>query len=659
MKNSIYIAILITTCFFKLSTAQTQLDPSKSGIEESIENNAEVLNETSQSELPDEIQELIQHPLNINTDDLSILIKYNLISEINLQSLREYKLRMGNLIEMQELQLVIGFDKKTIQGILPFCTIKKNNTYSRSNQLTIRYQQSLNKTDDFFPGSASRILLKYRATLSPSIKIYITSEKDPGEEIFTKKRPGFDFNSFSIYYQGTSIIKKIIAGDFNVEFGQGLTSWTGFSFTSASTITGIYKSGRGILPYSGTDENRFMRGLAISLINKKLQTDFWISIHSIDGNRLSDKSSSEETISSLQTSGYHRTYSENFDRHSLKESSYGSAITYTNKSLTVGIVASGQHYNLPIRKSDLPYAYYRFNGKNDFNSGLHYSLSFNNILFFGEGSINLNKSTAILAGLLMPVDQRMSIGILWRSYSDKFKNLRNAAFGINSDNSNEHGIYLGINYKFYRTLTYAFYSDISSFPYLKYRVDNPSYSSDFFHQLDFIPNKKFTVQIRFRNKLKQVNYSNSLFALNEILTTNSKSIRISARFKIDEGWEYSFRTEINWQNNSKLNYDKSTMISQDLFYHPMGKSYSFNWRYAIFNCPDFETRIYTYENDVQGAFSIPFYYGSGSRFYFNLNLKLTKSLSLSMRYAVSFLDNINKAFATKSEIKVQLKVTFM
>ena len=99
------------------------------------------------------------------------------------------------------------------------------------------------------------------------------------------------------------------------------------------------------------------------------------------------------------------------------------------------------------------------------------------------------------------------------------------------------------------------------------------------------------------------------------------------------------------------------MVSQDLFYHPMGKSYSFNFRYAIFNCPQFETRIYEYENNVQGAFSIPFYYGNGSRFYLNMNCTIVRGITTSIRYAISWIDDI-KSTTDKSELTVQIKSIF-
>jgi hypothetical protein len=88
----------------------------------------------------------------------------------------------------------------------------------------------------------------------------------------------------------------------------------------------------------------------------------------------------------------------------------------------------------------------------------------------------------------------------------------------------------------------------------------------------------------------------------------------------------------------------------------MGKMYSVNIRYAVFNCPEFDSRIYEYENDVQGAFSIPFYYGNGSRFYINIGLKFHRTVSLYLRYSKTWLDDTEK-YNPRSDVKLQLKMS--
>ena len=656
MNKWIILFLLLINPAAIITQAQVNKEDTRQLIEEGTEISAEEINEGGQTEIPQELIDLSDHPLNLNNDNCEILVRFNLLTQNQLTSLNEYLKIKGKLVELEELQLVEGFDKKTIQNIIPYCTIislKKEQDY---HQIILRIQSSPNKLHENYSGPSSKILVKYKAQFSSVLNLSVTGEKDAGEEFFTHGKKGFDFNSFNIVYKGKSLLKKVIAGDYNIEYGQGLTAWTGLNFGSGSNITGIYKSGRGIFPYSGTDENRFFRGIAISFEKNKICFDSWFSNHAIDANKERDTLSKEEFISSLQTSGYHRTTSEIENKHSQKETAFGSTLKYTSENFSMGLILSAQHYTIPLKKSNKPYTIYEFNGTNNLNLGGYYSFTFKNILLFGETTHN-NNSLASLTGVLMSLDPRLSLGILWRSYSPHFISLKSNAFGVNTKNTNEQGNYFGIIYKINRVITYSGYTDIYSFPFLKYRTDQPSFGFDFFQQLEFNPTKKFKAQLRYRKKLKQLNDETPDFKLKYLSDFYINNFRLSARFKIDNSWEYSFRAEYNFENNMKIRTGNGTLISQDLFYHPMGKPYSANCRYAVFNCPQFENRIYEYENDVQGAFSIPFYYGTGSRFYTNLNYKISGGITISVRYAISWIDD-PIASNEKSEIKFQLKTTF-
>ena len=636
--------------------AQEIKEQNRQLIEDATENSIEEINESGQNEIPSDLIELSDHPLNLNKDNCEILTRFNLLTQIQLTSLNEYLKTMGKLVELEELQQIDGFDKKTIQNIIPYCTIIPSKKEQDYHQITFRFQSSLNKSKENFPGNNSKILVKYKTQLSSAFNISLTGEKDAGEDFFTHGKKGFDFNSFNFTYKGKSILKKVIVGDYTIEYGQGLTAWTGLNFESGSNITGLYKSGRGIFPYSGTDENRFFRGIAASFEKNKIRFDTWFSYHAIDANKETDTLNKEEFISSLQTSGYHRTASEIENKHSQRETAFGSSIIYYSKNISTGFIVSAQHFKIPLQKSNKPYTIYEFSGTNNLNLGWNYSLTYKNILLFGETTIDNNNTLASLNGVLMSLDPRFSIGILWRSYSPKFISLKSNAFGINTKNTNEQGNYFGINYKINKVITYSGYTDIYSFQFLKYRTDKPSYGFDFFHQLEFNPTKKFKAQLRYKKKLKQLNdeiFDSGLKTLSDFYYNN---FRFSARFKIDNTWEYSFRVEYTHENKMKIKIGNGTLISHDLFYHPMGKPFSANCRYAVFNCPLFENRIYEYENDVQGAFSIPFYYGTGSRFYTNLNYKINSGITISVRYAISWVDNALSS-NEKSEIKLQLKMT--
>ena len=54
-------------------------------------------------------------------------------------------------------------------------------------------------------------------------------------------------------------------------------------------------------------------------------------------------------------------------------------------------------------------------------------------------------------------------------------------------------------------------------------------------------------------------------------------------------------------------------------------------RYTIFDTEDYDTRVYTYENDLFAAVSIPAFAGKVTRYYFNLQWNVKRWLRLEGR----------------------------
>ena len=77
----------------------------------------------------------------------------------------------------------------------------------------------------------------------------------------------------------------------------------------------------------------------------------------------------------------------------------------------------------------------------------------------------------------------------------------------------------------------------------------------------------------------------------------------------------------------------------DLLYKPLLKPYSGNIRLEYFETSGYNSRIYTYENDVLYSFSIPALYDKGYRYYINLNFDVKRNLSVWLRWAQTVYKN--------------------
>ena len=82
------------------------------------------------------------------------------------------------------------------------------------------------------------------------------------------------------------------------------------------------------------------------------------------------------------------------------------------------------------------------------------------------------------------------------------------------------------------------------------------------------------------------------------------------------------------------------------------------FRYCIFKTESWDSRIYTYENDLLYNFSIPALSGEGSRSYIMLAWEALRFADVRVKYALTgLMQNRNYASETK-ELKVQIRILF-
>ena len=63
----------------------------------------------------------------------------------------------------------------------------------------------------------------------------------------------------------------------------------------------------------------------------------------------------------------------------------------------------------------------------------------------------------------------------------------------------------------------------------------------------------------------------------------------------------------------------------------MQSRFSILSRFTVFDTESYESRIYTYEQDLTGAYSIPSFSGKGSKVIFLIKYKMNKSTKLSFK----------------------------
>lgn len=709
LKNGLLL-FLLTFNFSFLTYSQDTTKTDDSSIQQQLENIGENSGdeEADYTNLVEVLVYANQNPINLNKTNKEELQALGILNDIQINHLLSHIEKHGKLITIYELQGINGFDLQTIQKILPYVKVTDNFATAHfgakemfkdgQHVLLFRYGRTIEDQTGFssidsaslaksinsrYIGSPDKIYARYRFTYGTNISWGITAEKDQGELFFKDKqkfkydfyenslkgnqKTGFDFYSAHFYLKNVKFIRALAIGDYQATFGQGLTLWSGQAFGKSAEIMSTKRSAGGIRAYTSVDENRFMRGAATTLGYKKFEATAFYSRKRVDAN-VSDTTDTGEAaeISSLQETGYHSTSSEIADKDAILQTMFGGNISYKGRKFNVGISALSYQLDVDYNRSLSYYNQFEYSSSKNLNVGVDYNFIVQNFNFFGEAAISQNGGKAFVNGALISLDPRLSLTVLHRYYERNFQNLMSNGFGESTMPTNEKGLYIGAVAKPTNKTTITAYYDRFEFPWLKYQVNAPSYGNDYMVQFNYTPSKKVDMYVRVRTRDKQKN-TPAVDFIDYLVPVKQSNYRFNISYTISKSIKLRNRIELIDYKLDNNKTEKGYLVYQDVVYSRLGKPLSITFRYAIFQTDSYDSRIYAYENDIPGSFSIPAYYDRGSRFYIMLDYNLTRNIELWLRYSQTYYDNkdvISEGSLTeiqgntKSEIRAQVRFKF-
>lgn len=620
-------------------------------IEQILESMAQELTEDHDySELSERLDYYRKNPLNLNRAQREQLQELLFISPVQINTILLHRVENGLFIDPLELQSLQGFDPQTIRWLLNFVSIEppgplvslspENLLAKADHDLMLRFGQVLEdrsgislsdgSNEPQYLGSDSRIFIRYRGNYANIISASLNMEKDAGEEFFSGQgNKGFDFYSGNISFRGGKILRKLVAGDYALQFGQGLSMWAGSGFGKGAALTTIAKQDIGLRPYSSVNESLFLRGVSGTLALNKFSLTPFFSHKKIDANL----SELDQEISSISVSGLHRTKTEIANKNSASQMLYGANFQYNNKDLNIGLTAYHTQFSHFFAPGRSLYQQYDFKGIVLTNLGLNYSYTFRNSYVFGEAAHSLNSGFAYINGLMSSLSSRVSLVLLHRNYAKDYHSFFNEAVSEATEAVNEQGFYSGLAIKFNPRWELFTYSDLFRFPWLKFRVDGPSRGYELFAQGSYTPGKRFKFISRYKHQIRQ---ENSVELINDtgLETVNKQNFRLEISYRISDAFTIRNRAELVRYHKSPVNAEYGYLNFQDIIYDPLSSKFSGNIRFGIFDTGSFSSRVYAYENDVLYSYSVPAYQGRGVRFYFNGRYTIMRGLDIWLRYAV-------------------------
>lgn len=663
-----------------------------------------------------------RRPLNLNAASREELLQLPGINDLLVNNLYNHIAIFGELTSIYELQAIAGFTPAIVEGIAPFVTtdarakdIDPNRLHPKAPPISIikkgmqyeftqRVSSVLEQQAGYLPptynpdgtvkshylGSPIRSYSRFRARFGQNVSIALTGEKDAGEKfMFSKenKTYGYDFLSGHIAIANFGNLKSLVIGDFNIQTGQGLIFSSGLGFgKGAEVILAPKMPTKGIRPYASVNENMYRRGIAMSYAIKRVHLTGFVSRAPLDGSASYQSADTlgndDNAFSGFQLGGYHRTPTELAKKNTLFETSAGGRIEYKGKTLSIGASQLFQQYSAPIIPTPNAYNQFDFQGKTNFLTGVDFDWVVRNFNFFGEVARSKSGGIAGVAGMIASLGPKVDFTLHFRNFDKDFHSSRGYTFGEQPRTlQNERGLYTGLRIRPNTKWTISTFFDRYYFPWNRYQISYPSNGFDYLVQTDYTLRRGTTVLVRYRYEQREYNASDRPEGqlLNYLVPLKRHQFRVQFQSQLARNLSIRTRMEASIYNRTGDSISRGFVMYQDVSWK-MTMWLKLTARYGVFTTSDYNSRIYAYENDVPGFFSIVPYSGTGSRYYLMLNVRATKGLDFWVRLAQtryftpnnigtsgdnlyfqpynigSGLDEITGS--TRSELRVQMRWTF-
>ncbi|PWU04260.1 MAG: hypothetical protein C5B52_01770 [Bacteroidetes bacterium] len=651
--------------------AQENVPPA---VQENMEEKAEAAGESSRDDSwNQQFDQLSRHRVNLNHCGETELTEISFLDPLQIQVFLKYRELLGPLIDIHELQAIPGWDLETIQKVIPFVSLDNSPPnipfFQRfrhgESKLIFRVTSAVEKwsgnsnTGYYYLGDPIASNLRYKYQFKNLLQFGITGDKDAGEKFgFGPGSFGFDFYSLHLYARFPGFLKSFALGDYTINMGQGLVMWQGLAMGFGSDITQIKRQSETLRPYTSSGEFNFQRGAAASFAFKSWESTAFLSFRKVDGNQVEDSISGTITISSILEGGYHRTFGELHDKGTLGLFSAGGNLKYRRRLFSIGLNGLVYSFDKPIHKTGQPYNLFAFRGKEGAGFSLNYDFTIGNTHVFGEWAMDQYLHKAFVSGLLMGLGQPMDLSLLIRSLSPEYQSLYSYPLAESSSGNNENGVFVGLALRLGSKWKLNISQDFYRYPWLRYGISAPVYGNSSMFTLDWHLDK--TTQVTFNTRYSGTGKNSVSFQGIPIIANQGKfDLRFQTSFQLTRELSMRFRLEYLTFSGSDFGSQKAYLVYSDFFFKPLIRNYTLNLRLQSFDADSYNSRLYSYENDVLYYNYIPFFYGRGLHYYINLKLKPAKSIGIWLKWSQTFIleagesqNTLAGAAKRKSEIRI-------
>jgi len=627
-------------------------------IEEILENTE---NQETTEKWQDILSELAENPIPINSASKELFERIPFLSESQIEALSYYIYRYGPLVNISELMLVEGMDEQTLRWLRPFVVLGKAESFPvemptltkalkyGKQEIRMRFGRSLQRKKGYvkninssYLGDPNHLYFRYGFNYKEKMQWGLVLEKDAGEKVWYDKAKGLDYSSLHFVLKDQKRLKTLILGDYNLRFGQGLVCASTFSLGKTTAGTSLEQTGTSLIRHFSSGESGYFRGFGATFLlkpfirhTKGTKGKFGIEMTAFGSLNKLDASIVNGYFSTTSTTGLHRTKEESDIKDKLKLQTIGTHLSLRTENALLGFTILTYGFNAKCNPEWKPYNCFYQRGKQFGDLSMDYRLRYQGMTFFGEIAMDEKKNTAMISGISIKPYSRLDLSLLVRSYAPEYNALFANAFSENTTTKNEKGYFANVEWRIIKKWRINAYYDVFTFPWLKFGVNAPSTGTDYALQATWTPSSGSQISVRFKEKTKSKNISEDENIFTSVACQLKNQIRVQIS-SIHGNW--SLKTVLDGNTIEEGSEGSKTLgfsASQEVNYKHFG-AFSCSVRYAMFDTDCFDNRIYSYEKDMPGVFSMTSFYGKGSRFSLLVKYRISKSFNLQMKVGHSF-----------------------
>ncbi|WP_314183925.1 helix-hairpin-helix domain-containing protein [Alloprevotella tannerae] len=625
--------------------------------------------ENLEPDLLQELEDLHNHPMNLNMVSSEELQQLPFLSESKADSIIAYRTEKKHFRFFGELMFIknLTYDDRLYMQLFtfvgevdyaPVILIKRLFSgkhklithlgvplYRRAGFRTYSDEELEKHPNKIYLGNKLKSVISYRYKWRENIKYGITLRKDSGEPFGYYGNYPFDDTSLYFDYRMKEDRFRFVVGDYKLKMGQGLLLGNLFFKDKSQLLNNRDRSAfRFAAHASGATFNHF-RGAITSYRYGSWVSAVFLSYRKLDAHIMKD------TIVSMPMGGYHRTISELNNKSAATNYLFGGHISYYKSDFNLGI---NTYYSIfdhvvypPIRTSNQ----YFFRGRTASGLSLDYYRATKRLTLQGECALDGKWRIATSNRLQYSLNDDLSLYFQHRYLSKCFAAPFAKTIQTGGRVANEQGVLFGATLSSFYNCSLHLYVDYSHFSLPRLGVSKSSNTWEGYLKLRYILTNNSSLHLIYRLKAKEA----SIKGFEDLLEyKTTQRLRLQAAYSSEKITLSSALSGVGYSQQTKGN-SFGWMLSSRLSYKTENK-WSFSSFVSLFFSEDAATALYDYVPHLYYASEFPAFRHHGFCLVGTSSYKWDTRLILSSRLGWMHYFNQNIIGTASQQIRGHNKI---